>query len=284
MKRYFRELVQMAAARAAKNYIVGSNLADGVRAARLMPKGIGSTICFWDGEGEDPRLVANRYLAVIDAISDERLDCYASIKPWSLRFSSDLLAEIFERARGKNVAVHFDALTPPLAEQMLALVEMPLPKGIRLGCTLPGRWRRSIADADRAVQNNLSVRVVKGQFVDAQNGEIDPWGGFLQVVDRLAGKARHVAVATHDAALARQALDRLRVAGTSSELELLFGLPMQPSMSVARALGVPVRIYLPVGNAWLPYVIAQARSNPRIAWWILRDLLSATCLSAPGSP
>ena len=34
----------------------------------------------------------------------------------------------------------------------------------KLGCTLPGRWRRSLSDADRAIEMGLRVRVVKGQW------------------------------------------------------------------------------------------------------------------------
>ena len=95
----------------------------------------------------------------------------------------------------------------------------------------------------------------------------------MAVINRLAGRARHVAVATHDADLAGAALERLREVGTSCELELIFGLPLRRMLLVARSLRVPVRIYIPYGHAWLPYVFGQVTRNPWIALWILRDLL-----------
>ena len=118
----------------------------------------------------------------------------------------------------------------------------------------------------------MRVRVVKGQWADVVKPEVELREGFLAVVDRLAGRARHVAVATHDAWLAKEALGRLLKAKTPCELELLYGLPMGPALAAAREAGVPVRIYLPYGHGWLPYSISQVYKNPKILWWVLRDL------------
>jgi proline dehydrogenase len=82
-----------------------------------------------------------------------------------------------------------------------------------------------------------------------------------------------VAVASHDVTLARTALERLIRSGTSCELEMLYGLPMKASIAQARELGVPVRVYVPYGQAFLPYAMSQLKQNPRIAWWLLRDLV-----------
>jgi proline dehydrogenase len=103
---------------------------------------------------------------------------------------------------------------------------------------------------------------------------MNPSEGYLNVIDRLAGRARFVAVATHDPKLARAALERLRQAGTPCSVELLYGLPMKPALQVAGELDVPVRVYVPFGHGWLPYSLTQARRNPRVFWWILRDFIT----------
>jgi proline dehydrogenase len=54
-------------------------------------------------------------------------------------------------------------------------------------------------------------------------------------------------------------------------MELLYGLPSRAVLKVAQDLAVPVRYYLPYGYAWLPYALRQARRDPRILWWVLRD-------------
>jgi proline dehydrogenase len=75
--------------------------------------------------------------------------------------------------------------------------------------------------------------------------------------------------------LAREALSRLLRSGTDCELELLCGLPRRASLAVARELGVPVRLYIPFGAAWLPYALGQVARNPRMLSWVVRDTFNA---------
>jgi proline dehydrogenase len=128
-----------------------------------------------------------------------------------------------------------------------------------------------LRDADLAVELQLKTRIVKGQWPDPEHPDMDLREGFLAVVDRLAGRARRVAVATHDALLAREALHRLTAAGTPCELELLFGLPMRAARQVARDLGVSTRVYIPYGHSWVPYALSWVKQNPRVLWWVFSD-------------
>jgi proline dehydrogenase len=95
----------------------------------------------------------------------------------------------------------------------------------------------------------------------------------MKVVKRLAGRAPHVAIASHDAPLACDAIQYLRAAGTTCELELLYGLPQRASLALAERENVPVRVYVPYGKAYLPYCLSQARRHPRLLWWLMRDAL-----------
>ena len=96
--------------------------------------------------------------------------------------------------------------------------------------------------------------------------------GVLDVLDALAGCARRVGVSTHDPTQADEAIRRFQKAGTPCDLELLHGLPMRDAVGRARDLGVPVRIYVPYGEAYMPYALSQARRKPRIVWWLLKDV------------
>ncbi len=270
------------ARRAARGYIAGPELGDALRVTdQLRGHGYGSTVGFWDGEGDSPRSVADQYLAALDALaarrsehsSDAGRDSYLSIKLPALRFSGELLGEVVDRAGRRQVRLHFDSHGPETADatwQAIVALSGGMPE---LSSTLPGRWRRSIDDAELAIAHGVTARVVKGQWRDIEQPEIDLREGFLNVIDQLAGRARHVAVASHDAPLADEALRRLRTSGTSCELELLYGLPQRAALEVAAELEVPVRFYVPYGRAYLPYCLAQARRQPRLIWWLLRDSL-----------
>ena len=259
--------------KAARSYVAGPELADALRlaqtfAARGAPA---STLCFWDAQDDLPRLIADRYVAALRAIQRARMDSYVSIKAPSLGFDAGLVAEIAEAAvEAGGVRMHFDSLGVETVDRTFELIEHARSYRAPLGCTIPGRWGRSPRDAGRAAQMGLRVRVVKGQWADPA-GAVDPHAGFLNVIDALSGGAAPVAVATHHPALARAAVRKLQAGGTPCEMELLYGLPSRAVLKVARELKVPVRYYLPYGYAWLPYALRQARRDPRILWWVLRD-------------
>lgn len=264
--------------RASRSYIAGPALDDACRVRdALHSRGTPSTIGFWDKDGDEPRAVADEYLAGLDRLAETADDAYLSIKLPSLKFDGGLLRSIADRARSYGRRIHFDALATADAEPTRTLVT-----GLRkshpdltIGFTLPGRWRRSLDDADWAVEQQLAVRVVKGQWADPEDAGRDLRTGYLEVIDRLAGRARHVSVASHDVTLATEAVNRLRAAGTPCDLELLYGLPSRASLQAARKLNLAVRVYVPYGAAYLPYAVARLRRNPRVAWWLIRDFAAS---------
>ena len=263
--------------RASRAYVAGTDLASALRVSREMQDhGVACTVCFWDGPGDNPESTAGHYLNIIEAVSRKKIDGYLSVKAPALKYSRRLFGHVLDEARRQEVRMHFDALQPETADETFSLIRDLRPRDGDAGCTLPGRWRRSVADADGAIELGLNVRVVKGQWVDTEDPERDPRAGFLEVIDRLAGKAKSVAVATHDATLASEALMRLRASSTPCELELLFGLPARRSLPIATDLAVPVRYYIPYGRAWLPYALRQLKKTPRNAWWAIHDVLFPT--------
>jgi proline dehydrogenase len=262
--------------RAANAYAAGPEL-HGARSVcqRLSTEGLNSTICYWNGVSDPPKYVADSYIEILDEIPNLRADCYLSVKAPAISFDLDLLKVIIDRAESIGALVHFDAMAPETADATFNLITKARKIYSKLGCTLPGRWRRSVFDADRVAELGLRVRVVKGQWADP-SVDANPEQGFLNVIDRLgAQSARHVAIATHHPNLARTALSRLRKTGTSCELELLYGLPSQSLIKIGRAFDVPVRMYVPFGRAWLPYRLKQIPRNPRLVAWFIRDLFRA---------
>jgi proline dehydrogenase len=233
----------------ARRYVAGAELADGLAVAeRLRAAGMAVALGYWDGAGDTPQTVLAAYRAAAAALGDGHL----SVKPPSVE--ADALATL-------EATLHFDSLAPATQDASLALAGE-----LGAGVTLPGRWRRSVADAPRC---DGFVRVVKGQWPDPDEDARD---GFAAVVGALAGRAAPVGVATHDGRLAQRCLERLLAAGTPCELQLLYGLPPGASLAAARRLGIPVRAYVPYGRAYLPYALGELRRHPRRAAWLARDL------------
>ena len=286
MKRRLRRLVgsasRLAVQLAGRAFVRGSRVSDAVAVCgQLAARGRTATIGYFNAQGESPRAVADASLAALQALDGgpSSRATYLSIKAPALRYDTALVGEIVDRARELRVGVHFDSHAVADADATFDVIAASHgraqgavdPTRWTLGGTLPGRWRRSLDDAERAIELGLRVRVVKGQWLDPSAPDLDPRVGFMALIDRLAGRAREVAVASHDAPLAREAVRRLQRAGTPVELELLRGLPSRAALKIARELGVAVRVYVPFGVSWVPYALDHVQNHPYVALWALRD-------------
>lgn len=268
------------AARAARVGVAGPKLPDALRAAAILGgRGLGVTVCYWNLPGADVNGVIDANLAAVRALKESFPDAYLSLKAPEFGFSCPAVSMVARAGAEAGIGIHFDSHGPEAADPTLACIAAAQAAGAQVGCTLPGRWRRSIGDADQAAAMRCRVRVVKGQWPDPDVPDADPAAGFLAVVERLAGSAAWVSVASHDPVVVRASLERLRSAGTPCDVELLFGLPIRRSQQVAQEMGVPVRMYVPYGHGWLAYCLTQTTRNPRILWWIARDALSRRSLT-----
>jgi proline dehydrogenase len=261
--------------RATRRYMAGPDLADALkREEELREKGLRTVVAYWNAAGEDPDSVERVYGAALDALAG-RSDVQFSCKPPAVNLEPGRLDAVAQRARRAGIPLHFDSLAPEVATSLLEATV-----AADAGATVPGRWPRSPADADSLASTGLRVRVIKGQWPDPAAPDYDPRKGFLDVVDRLAGRAAPVEVATHDGALAAEALQRLRGAGTPCELQLLLGLPAAESLAAARDAEVGVRVYVSYGAAHLPYALRATAHHPSIAFRFGADLLRRSARAA----
>jgi CelD/BcsL family acetyltransferase involved in cellulose biosynthesis len=279
--------VKQLVSRISRNYIAGDTLADAERTRqKLAGQGLAATIGYWNAEQQQPREVADQYLAGLDLLSRDECGTYLSIKLPTLGFSRQLLDTVAARACKIGRRIHFDALGPEAVDQTRRQIESTVAScpGVDIGYTLPARWKRSLDDAAWVADQNLWVRVVKGEWPDPADPDRDMRAGYLQLIDKLAGRARHVSVATHDPRLAAEAVAKLRAAGTPCNLELLYGLPMRASIAQARKLGLDIRVYIPYGAAYRPYALSQVRRKPWILGWLVRDLVVSLRAERAPSP
>jgi len=237
-------------------------------------KQLASVVCYWNRSDDSPAFVAQSYVRLLQMIADLGTDSYLSVKAPAFGFDGALLKTILEKAKVGKRFVHFDAMGPDTVDRTFRLLDQARHSYANIGYTLPGRWRRSVQDADSAVELGLRVRVVKGEWSGLNGDDPDMRDGYMQVVERLALRhARHVAVATHDVELASNCLDCLKSAGISCDIELLYGLPKRAMLDLARRYEVRARIYIPYGEAGLPYRLKDTLRTPRILSSFARDLV-----------
>jgi len=280
LKRWAYALGEPVLHRASRAYVPGPRLEDALQwAQRRAPAECSFTFGYFNDERDDPVQVEHACSRSMQALATFAWPAtpspgYCSLKVPALGYSAAALQRLARQAAAHGQRLHFDSHGPQTAQPTLAALDALRPHHPDLGLTLPGRWVRSLEDADWAVQRGLRVRVVKGQWPCPRQPDADPRLGFLALIDRLAGRVAEVAVATHDAALAREAAQRLAARGTACELELLCGLPRHSVIALARSQALPVRLYVPFGQAWLPYALSQVLRQPGLWPRLLKDSLA----------
>jgi proline dehydrogenase len=271
---YKRELKRLVYGLAKCYAIRPKNGSDAAEVCRVLcGHDIASTLGKLSKSGDDPAQIVHEYQLASDSLKSGTLSdrFYLSLKPPALNFDPEYAAAIVAKALQNGHGVHFDAHAFSHADPTLRLLEAVMERKLAssdttrswsFGLTLPSRWKRSLADARWAAKKGVRPRLVKGDFKGGASDEVDPEKGFLALVDQLAGDVSELAVATHDCALAREAVTRCRRAGSSVQLELFFGMPSGSMMALSRELEVPVRFYVPYGDTLLIYVIRDLLSNP----------------------
>ena len=271
--------------RLARAYSAGPAADDAVRMAEtLTGMGYRTIVGYMNEDDEDPRAVARNTLEALHAVARRNLDCYPSIKAPALGFNRDLIRGLVDAAKESGRRLHFDALSSADVDRTFDLVREMQAYHDRFGFTLPSRWKRSTEDAERAIALGLCVRVIRGEWVDRRENERDWRAGYLEIVDRLAGRVPEVGVATHNPPIARAAVRRLKAAGTPCEIEVVRGYPVHRVLPVAVAEDVPVRVYIPYGNLAFPYTLGQVVRRPRIMLWVTRDIFRGGTSVLPRDP
>lgn len=265
---------------ATRGYVAGETLDDGMAlASRVAELGFASTLCYWNDGTEEPDRVADEYCAVLEAIGSAGMDGALAMKLPALWEQTGPTDRVIDTARRLGLPVVIDSHDPHKSDDIIRTLDRVGPDG--LGWAIPGRWRRSLEDVEIAVEMGVRVRVVKGQWPDPEEPDMDLSEGYMRVIEALAGRARLVGVATHDAPLAARAMEVLAGAGTPFEQEFVYPLPVAPALAEGEKYRVPARLYIPYGAAWLPYSVSRALKNPQVLYYLGRDLMLGRRFKCP---
>jgi proline dehydrogenase len=265
---------------ATRSYVAGDTAGDAVQLAKLASKnGFACTLCYWNDGKEDPEIVAQQYRAAVDGLCAAELDGALAIKTPALWDRAETAARLVDYARARSVRAVFDAHAPAQADDVFRTIDLCGPDGV--GLAIPARWKRSRADAERAIDLGVAVRIVKGQWPDQPETGIDIRAAYLELAAQLAGRARHVGVATHEASLSEAALKELLSQSTPCEQELIYPDPMAKAIQVSIDLDVTSRLYIPFGSAWLPYSLSRAVQKPEVMLWLVRDVFTSRQFKMP---
>lgn len=212
------------------------------------------------------------YLACIDRIESEHLDANISVKLTQLglgldaQFASDALGQLAERAAAANTTVTVDMEESEHTEATIAAFEGAQAAAGNLGIAVQAYLFRTRADVDRVIRRGGHIRLCKGAYAEpadvAMQKKLDVDANFEVLLRLLMGTPDVIpAVATHDSALVELTKHLARSRPEPWEFQMLYGVRRSMQSQLIRS-GYPLRVYVPYGVAWYPYLTRRLAERP----------------------
>jgi proline dehydrogenase len=267
------------ARRIASRFVAGETVESAVEAARLLNAGgilvsldvLGESVSSADGT----RTARDEVIETLDAISQSGIDGNVSVKLTQLGLDIDRdlcvhnMRWILRRARQHDVFVRIDMESSEHTERTLDLFLNALhPEfGELCGVVIQSYLRRSAADIERLIERQARVRLCKGAYAEPpevalQGREVD--AAFARLMEALLERGNYPAIATHDETLIDHAVafaERRQIGKERFEFQLLYGVRRDLQQRLRKA-GYNVRVYVPFGAAWYPYLMRRLAERP----------------------
>ncbi len=270
-------------------YIAGETLEDAVRVTKdLMALGGMSTI---DVLGE---FVTTKEMAlherqmcsiVLDAINENQLESYLSVKPTSLGLGIDFdfaysnIKMLVEKANSFGLFVRLDMENSPYTDKTFEIFKKLRSEGFQnVGIVIQAYLYRSENDIRKLASYKPSIRLCKGIYRESPSIAIQDKEGirnnYKKLLQLIFELGLYPAIATHDEVLIKFALEIIQKYNLNRkdyEFQMLLGVREDRRNELLRN-GHRLRVYVPFGKDWYGYSTRRLKENPDIAGHIFKAL------------
>ncbi|MDF2730090.1 MAG: proline dehydrogenase [Acidimicrobiia bacterium] len=270
----------------AGRFVAGDTLDEGVAAARrLNEHGFLVSLDLLGEECHDRATAIgarDEYVEGLVRIHSESLDANISIKLTQLglafdeSLAIDLLESLAHHAAEASTTVTIDMEDSRYTEATVRLYEKTQSTHGNLGIALQAYLHRTPSDLKRLMPLGGHIRLCKGAYVEAADVALtsgrDVDEAFATQLRELMGSEEvRPAVATHDLALVDLTRELARSRNGPFEFQMLYGIRTTLQHELVDA-GLAVRIYLPFGSKWYPYLTRRLAERPSNAWFFVRSV------------
>ena len=270
-------------------FVAGAQLSDAVSAAvDLNTGGIGAILDLLCEGVEDlagASEAARQYREAVEVIAERGIDSTVSLKLSQLGLTVDgaactaNLAMILERAKELGVGVEVDMEQSDLVDRTLDVFREAIGRYPQTRLAIQACLRRTPSDLDSLAPLKPRIRLVKGAYAEpierALRSKKDITAQFHYLTDWLFAHGSLPAFGTHDGACiehAELAAARAGVDKRDFEIQVLYGIRRDLQQRLADQ-GYRIRVYIPFGSAWYPYLMRRMAERPANMRFFLRSLI-----------
>ena len=282
--------------RTSSRFVAGTTVADAVRATQAVNQfGAGVSI---DNLGEnvtnaeEAKSSAQLYHHLLDEIAARRLNANISLKLTHMGLDVDesmaheLVSGLVARAASmspKNF-VRVDMEGSPYTQRTLDFVHqlhrVPGNAGC-VGAVIQSYMRRAETDIEKLLADGIRIRLCKGAYKEPDDiafqkkSEVD--SNYVKLMKILMKSGIYHGLATHDEAIIKQArafATNEKIPRNSFEFQMLHGIRRDLQQGLVKD-GWGMRVYIPFGTEWYPYLMRRLAERPANVLFIARNLLRA---------
>ena len=279
--------------RMSRRFVAGTTVEEALAAAAAVNQlGMGVSL---DNLGEnvtnadEARRSAQIYQRLLREIASRKLQANVSVKLTHMgldvdeKLARELVSGLVAQAGAGNPRnfVRVDMEGSPYTQRTLELVHelhrQPGNAGV-VGAVIQSYLRRSQQDVEQLLGAGIRIRLCKGAYKESpeiafqKKSEVD--ASYVKLTRALLKSGIYHGIATHDPRMIAEAITfarRENIAPDAFEFQMLYGIRRDLQQSLVRE-GWRMRVYIPFGTEWYPYLMRRLAERPANLLFILKNL------------
>ena len=236
---------------------------------------------------EEARHSAQLYHEMLDAIAERKLNANVSLKLTHMGLDVDeatsrtIVSEVVAHAARLGSFVRIDMEGSPYTQKTLDVVRelhrRPGHAG-HVGAVIQAYLHRSERDVEELCAEKIRVRLCKGAYKEPAEIAFQPKpevdANFVRLMKILLKSGTYHGIATHDPRMIDATIAFARaekIAPSAFEFQMLYGVRRDLQEQLVRD-GWGMRVYIPFGTEWYPYLMRRLAERPANALFILKNL------------
>ncbi|MGH2731454.1 MAG: proline dehydrogenase family protein [Actinomycetota bacterium] len=265
-----------------ERFVAGETVEDGIEAARRLATGRIASVLDYLGEHAAGESQANAatdlYLKCLTRIKTEGLDTHISVKltqlgldqsfEQALRRMGEICGAAAGGPSGPATMVAIDMESHRYTDRTIEVYRRLADRHENVILCLQAYLKRTEGDLASLLASRPSIRLVKGAYDEPDDlafGSRDTDASFRRLLALLLDVSSYAAVATHADGLIQETIRLARQRGLPPErfeFQMLYGV-RRDLQRVLRGAGHRVRVYIPFGDQWYPYLMRRMAERPR---------------------
>ena len=269
-----------------RRFVAGVGLREAIEnVQKLNTAGMSATLDYLGesvGSVAEAGAAAAQYIAILHAIEQAQAQCNASLKLTQMGLDVD--RDLCVRNVGRIIAqaaqfgnfIRIDMEGSAYTQATLEIFKQLYARQQNVGVVIQAYLYRSEGDIRELNKLGARVRLCKGAYSEpasvafAEKADTDK--NFVKLMQLLLSEGNYPGIATHDQKMIEATRTYARQQGIAAdrfEFQMLYGIRRDLQEQLVRE-GYRLRVYVPYGEEWYPYMMRRMAERPANLLFVLR--------------